>query len=450
MTALPFLRGRGLARPLALACADTQAPAPIPREKSVIHLPADHYLHRDAPTEWWWHIGTLKAGERVFGFEINAASFPGRAPAFGFSQIMLTDVQNQKHYQATTTYNPPAGYDPTTWAEHDVNRDWHVGLGDPSSQFTAVKVTNPGSGYDPLFTVVTVSGGGGSQAIAYPIVVDGAVAAIQVTNPGRGYTALPTVTITDPTGKGSGATAMAVHTFITMDAAWGDPTQNMAVVSKLTDQAIGTEVVFDLTLSQKGDPFLVWGTGVSQILPPAWGSHLQTGNYYYSLTNVAAAGTITIDGETIAVTGKTWMDHEYGFFGSAANPVKWLLQNAQLENGWTLSNHYVLSAANKLPKPGEPVACEVTLQDPQGQMYLVAGVMTADRPWISPASGVTYYLDYHLDIASFDAALNFKALMPDQEFPILPKGSIYEGVASAEGTFQGLPTSGTGWIEQAL
>ncbi len=450
MTILPFLRGRGLARPLADACADTAAPVPVPRSKSVIHLPADHYLHRDAPTEWWWHIGTLKAGDRVFGFEINAASFPGRAPAFGFSQIMLTDVQNQKHYQATTVYNTPAGYDPATWAEHDVARDWHVGLGKAGSLFTAVKVTNPGSGYDPAHTVVTVSGGGGSQAVAYPVIVGGMIASIQVANLGRGYTSLPDITISDPSGAGSGATAKAVHTFITMDAAWGDPTQNMAVVTKLTDDATGTEVVFDLTMSQKGDPFLVWGTGVSQVLPPAWGSHLQTGNYYYSLTNVAAAGTITVDGEVFEVTGKTWMDHEYGFFGSAANPVKWLLQNAQLDNGWTLSNHYVLYGPNKKPNPGEPVPCEVTLQDPDGQMYLVSGVMIADRPWISPHSKTQYYLDYQLDIAGFDAVLNFKALVPDQEFPLLPTGSIYEGIASAEGTFQGKPTSGTGWIEQAL
>jgi len=130
--------------------------------------------------------------------------------------------------------------------------------------------------------------------------------------------------------------------------------------------------------------------------------------------------------------------------------VKWLLQNAQLDNGWTLSNHYVLYGPNKRPNPGEPVPCEVTLQDPDGQMYLVSGVMIADRPWISPHSKTQYYLDYQLDIASFDAVLNFKALVPDQEFPLLPAGSIYEGIASAEGTFQGKPTSGTGWIEQAL
>ncbi|MEH0198639.1 lipocalin-like domain-containing protein [Caulobacter sp. CCNWLY153] len=450
MTILPFLRGRGFARPLAQACpgADTHtdAPQPIPRELSVIRLPADHYLHRDAPTEWWWHIGTLKAGDRVFGFEINAASFQGRG--FGFSQIMLTDVAAKKHYQRTTTFTPPAGYDPATWAEHDVNRDWRVRLGDPNSRLTAIKVTNPGSGYDPVATTVTVTGGGGSQAIAYPLVdpTSGAILSIQLTNPGRGYTSPPHIVIN---GKGSGATAEAVHTFITMDAAWGDPTQNMAVVSKLTDDATDTEVVFDLTLSQKGAPFVVWGTGVTQILPPASGSHLQTGNYYYSLTNVAAAGTITIDGEIFEVEGKTWMDHEYGFFGTAQNPVKWILQNAQLDNGWSLSNHYVLAGGNKRPNPGEPVPCEVTLQDPEGQMYVVPGVMTAERPWTSPASGVVYYLDYQLDIAGFDAVLNFKALLADQEFP-LPTGSIYEGIASAEGSFQGKPASGTGWIEQAL
>ncbi len=56
-----------------------------------------------------------------------------------------------------------------------------------------------------------------------------------------------------------------------MDAAWGDPTQNMAIVALLNDEATGQEVLFDLMLSQKGPPFLVWGTGKAPMLPAASG-----------------------------------------------------------------------------------------------------------------------------------------------------------------------------------
>ena len=46
----------------------------------------------------------------------------------------------------------------------------------------------------------------------------------------------------------------------------------------------------------------------------------------------AVAGTITIAGTTHEVTGTTWMDHEYGYFGgsSADARVRWLL----LPGGW--------------------------------------------------------------------------------------------------------------------
>ncbi|WP_165190508.1 lipocalin-like domain-containing protein [Caulobacter soli] len=438
-------RGRGASRALAASqgiqpkAAD--GPIPVPAALSGIHMPADHYMHRGAPTEWWWNIGTLTCGDRIFGFEINAAAFRDRN--FAFSQIMLSDVANQKHYQRTTSYIPPAGVDFDTWAQSDPTRDWHVGLGRIDNQLSTIDVVTGGSGYDDKTTVV-VSGGGGSQAIAYPIVVGGVVTAIQLTNPGRGYTSRPTVTVV---GKGSGATAKAVHSYVTMDAAWGDPTKNIAIVAKLNDRVTGTEALFDLMLSQEGSPFIVWGVGVGPIKPPASGPPLQTNNFYYSLTNLKAAGTITLDGEVHAVTGVTWMDHEYGFFGTAASPTKWLLQDAQLSNGWTLSNFCVLPGTASPPE-GKPSASFVTLRDPSGQMYVHPSTMTPTVKWISPHTGVEYFLQYEVKIGDF-ADLTVKSLLPDQEF-VLDTGSVYEGVASVTGTFKGAAVSGTGWIEQAI
>lgn len=444
------LRARGASRALSAATATAawdqspkaaDGPWPVPAALQRIHLPADHYMHRGAPTEWWWNIGTLSCGDRIFGFEINAAVFRDRA--FGFSQVMLSDVANQKHYQRTTTFQPPAGVDFDTWAQADPTRDWHVGLGRIDNCLSAIDVVDGGSGYDDNTTVV-VSGGGGSQAIAYPVVDKGKVVSIQVTNPGRGYTSPPTVTLV---GKGKGAKARAVHSYVTMDAAWGDPTRDIAIVARLDDKATGTPALFDLMLSQEGPPFIVWGVGVAPVKPPASGAPLQTSNFYYSLTNLKATGTITLDGEVHAVSGVTWMDHEYGFFGSSAAPTKWLLQDAQLDNGWTLSNFTVLPGAVS-PPAGKPVQSFVTLRDPDGQMYVHTSTMTPSVRWVSPHSKTEYFLQYDVQIGDF-ATLTFKSLLPDQEF-VLDKGSVYEGVASATGTFQGRAVRGTGWIEQAI
>ena len=100
------------------------------------------------------------------------------------------------------------------------------------------------------------------------------------------------------------------------------------------------------------------------------------------------------------------------------------------------------------PPAGKPVQSFVTLRDPEGQMYVHTSTMTPSTPWVSPHSKTEYFLQYDVQIGDF-ATLTFKSLLPDQEF-VLDTGSVYEGVASATGTFQGRAVRGTGWIEQAI
>lgn len=418
---------------------------PIPPSESAIMLPADHYLHRGAPTEWWWHVGTLTGpGGRVFGFEINAASFEGRG--FGFTQIMLTDVNRSRHYQRTTSYLPPVMFDGSAWAEFDPTRDWYARLGSPLNCLSAIQVTSPGSGYASAPRVEITGGGAGSGAVAVAVLgsgeTAGQVVAVALLSPGIAYTSVPTVTLSG--GGGSGATAQALHTYVTMDGAWPDPSQGMAVKALLNDEATGTEVSFDLSLSQKGPAFIVWGTGV-QPVPDTCGGHLQTNNYYYSLTRLQASGTVTFGGQSVAVTGVTWMDHEYGAFGKTSTP-KWILQDMQLDNGVCISNSTSL-ASN--PISGQPVQSHATVQRADGTTYLVPSMITPSTPWKSPATGKTYFTRLKVEIPAFEAVLEVMSLVPAQEFPVA--GSpIYEGVAGAVGTFEGKHVQGTAWNEQAL
>ena len=104
---------------------------------NAIELPRDQYLHPTAPNEWWWHIGTLGAGDRVFGFEINAAMRSMFGQTISFTEIMLTDVQGQIHYEKTTVIP----FDPA-WAESDQTKPWYCRLtaanGDGSVSMTAL------------------------------------------------------------------------------------------------------------------------------------------------------------------------------------------------------------------------------------------------------------------------------------------------------------------------
>jgi predicted secreted hydrolase len=415
-------------------------PQPVPPSDVVLSLPQDMYLHLGAPTEWWWHIGTLRAGSRTFGFEINAASFA--KDGFAFTQIMLTDVATNRHFQRTTPFVPLV-FNPNTWAQSDVSKDWYARLGDPENHLSAIEVLDSGSGYtsDP---VIEIRGGGGSGASAFAIRnAAGTIENILVFNAGAGYTSPPDVTVVG--GGGSGAVARALHTYVVMEAPAGDPTQNMTVRALLVDQTTPTRVQFDLRFSQQGRPFFVWGTGVN---PDGGSGGLESNNYYFSLTRMQASGTIELDGELFEVSGVTWMDHEYGAFGTAANPIKWLLQDFQLDDGVCISNYATIP--DGLPDLNERIPSYATVQEADGTTYFVDSFMTPiGRTWTSSASGATFFLEFHVEIPSLGASLYTTALVDGQEFPV-PTAPVYEGVAEASGTFRGRPVSGTGWIEQAL
>ncbi|MDO9485316.1 MAG: lipocalin-like domain-containing protein [Actinomycetota bacterium] len=417
------------------------APTPIPPSAVVLSLPKDMYLHPGAPTEWWWHTGTLKAGNRTFGFEINAASFVDQG--FAFSQISVTDVAKQKHYKRTNVYVPPGNFAPTTWAQSDTSKPWYAKLGDPANKFGGVEVTNPGTGYTTPPTVTITGNGTGASATAQ-LNAKGGVSQILIANAGKGYTTPPKVTIT---GTGSGATAVAFPTYVSMTAPAADPTKNMRVKALLADDPSMKPVMIDLTLSQKGRPFFVWGTGVN---PGATSTSVKENNYYFSLTNLQASGSLTIDGKKIPVTGVTWMDHEYGAFGTAANPVQWILQDMQLDNGFSISNVGIVGEGQK-PTLNTAMVGYATLEAANGDTYLVGSTVTPfGKTWTSPESGVTYFTQFRVQIPQFGANIVVTTLMDAQEFPGTSGGSVYEGVAKAKGIFKGKAVGGTAWIEQTF
>jgi predicted secreted hydrolase len=413
------------------------APTPVPPSDVVLSLPADQYLHEGAPTEWWWYMGTLKAGNRTFGFEINAASFQDRG--FSFSQISLTDVQNQTHYQRTAPYLAGAPFNGSTWAQSDPTQPWTAALGSPSELLSGVQVTSPGHGYKQAS--VSFTGGGGTGATGSVVLnKTGGVEQVLVTNQGTGYTKEPTVVIT---GDGTGAKGTAYNSYVSATAPSSNPT-DMSVKALLVDDPTMKQVKYNLNFSQVGKPFWVFGTGVD---PLATQASLTANNYYYSLTHLVTKGTITFGGKTYNVHGVTWMDHEYGKFGSADHPVQWILQDFQLANGWTISNAGIVDEG-KSPQLNVPFKGYATLESPDGKMYYVASTATpVGGVWTSP-SGKTYFTKMRVNIPLFNAKLDATALMTSQEFP--GQVPVYEGVASGKGTFQGKAAGGQAWIEETF
>jgi predicted secreted hydrolase len=236
---------------------------------------------------------------------------------------------------------------------------------------------------------------------------------------------------------------------ITMNAIDKDPL-NMAVNATFIDDATNTSCALSLKLHQKGAPLLVWGTGCMEVNPGGT-SPITRNNYYYSLTHLHASGTITIGNEVIAVTGLTWMDHEYGYFPTGSTgPVIWLLQDIQLTDGLHLSNYTIFGV---LPKENVPMESHATLLLKNGDSVYVKSVTTPMGPTYTSVKGIVYYLKFRVEID--DPALNatfiVDSLFPDQLFKD-STADVYEGVGKCHARYgnSNLIVTGTAWIEQNL
>ena len=85
-------------------------------------------------------------------------------------------------------------------------------------------------------------------------------------------------------------------------------------------------------------------------------------SYYYSLPRLSTRGTIFVDGRQLAVTGESWMDHEFFTGAMAPDLAGWDWFSLQLEDGWEVML-YLLRQKDGSVDP----ASSGSLIDPPGQ-----------------------------------------------------------------------------------
>ncbi len=119
----------------------------------------------------------------------------------------------------------------------------------------------------------------------------------------------------------------------------------------------------------------------------------------------------------------------------------------QLDDGVCISNYALGDPATFVLN--QKIASNATIQRADGTTYYVPTFVTPiGKTWLSPASNSTYFLQFQVDVPGFDASLVVTSLVDAQELPV-SASPVYEGVASATGTFEGHAVSGTAWNEQA-
>jgi predicted secreted hydrolase len=401
-------------------------------------FPADHGAHPEFRTEWWYYTGNLAARDgRRFGFQLTFFRF-ALAPPDPAAGAWAADG-------AGRTGGPP----PPSQAET---------TGKPSTR-TATTGESPArtsawAARQVYFAHFAVTDVASRRFLAYErwerqaLGLAGAKAA-----PFR-------VWVGDWSAAAAGPET------------GGTPPMRLAAAAGGEDGAGGAEAdgegarggggaALDLVLTSALPPVPQGDRGLSP-------KSAAPGNasYYYSLPRLAAAGSLRLGAETIAVTGLAWMDREWSTSSLAAGEVGWDWFALQLDDGWELMLYRLRRRAPPPQAPGgarrtssaadaggdiaDP-ASRATLIAPDGRTEPVplAGLRFEETGhWTSPASRARYPSGWRLTrsaagLAGFD--LTVQPLLANQELPLSLR--YWEGAVAARGSHGGRPVTARGYVE---
>ncbi len=152
-------------------------------------------------------------------------------------------------------------------------------------------------------------------------------------------------------------------------------------------------------------------------------------SYYYSHSRLATSGTLTVGGQTLAVSGLTWKDHEFSTSALGENALGWDWFGLHFDDGRDL----MIGQIRLLDGDKEPAFGGLMI-DPDGTTrYLKSDefTITPTGTWVSPHTGATYPAGWDITIPSENLTFTVTPLQPDQELsdsnPSYWEGAVWLG-----------------------
>ena len=205
-------------------------------------------------------------------------------------------------------------------------------------------------------------------------------------------------------------------------------------------QAKADDFAIDLLLTPQKPYVLQGDQGLSQKSPKPGNA-----SYYYSYPRLETKGAITVAGEQFPVIGASWMDREWSTSALSDEQSGWdwfalqLSDNSELmfyqlrrKDGQPDSNSsgsFVLSDNTKISLKEQDVTIKIL------------------DSWKSPHSKITYPSRWHLSVPVQNLEVEVVPLLNDQELNVSYR--YWEGAVSVNGTKNGQPISGQGYVELA-
>lgn len=133
-------------------------------------------------------------------------------------------------------------------------------------------------------------------------------------------------------------------------------------------------------------------------------------SHYYSQPQLAVAGRLTLDGKTIAVNGRAWLDHEWSNNYMDSEAVGWDWIGMNLDSGESLMAFRMRRA------DGTPLYAGGSWTDKQGNTRNFTPnevQFTPGRIWTSPRSRGRYPMEWTIVVPT--GRYTIKSLLDDQE-----------------------------------
>jgi predicted secreted hydrolase len=198
------------------------------------------------------------------------------------------------------------------------------------------------------------------------------------------------------------------------------------------------EMAIDLLLAQSRPPVLHGDGGLS-----AKGQAAGNASYYYSLIQQPTSGTVRIGGESFAVSGRSWKDHEYSTSALEPGATGWDWFSLQFDNGGALMFFQIRRDDGSLQAQSSGTLVYPDWRDVH--VPLSGWELEVTDTWTSPETGAVYPSAWRLRLPELDVELTGRALLADQEMRV---STVYwEGAVSFSGSWQGQPVTATGYVE---
>jgi geranylgeranyl pyrophosphate synthase len=175
--------------------------------------------------------------------------------------------------------------------------------------------------------------------------------------------------------------------------------------------------------------------------------------FYYFIPRMVVSGEVTIEGKKVEVHGQGWYDHEFGGqrestrrYRPAHRDSAWNWIAVQLDDGREITS-YVMEEISTHKR----IDSVIVLVDRDGETRRTHEVeQGVNQWWQSVRSFERYPSEGTFKAPTIGVDLKFKAVRDDQEFvTLMSKPSFWEGEVQVEGTINGQPVKGLGYVENS-